>query len=594
MQIYDLKSNAQPPKRITKRKAHIIGGGIAGLSAAVYLIHDIHMPGENITIYDALSIAGGSMDGSGNANRGYSCRGERELETKMECLWDICSKVPSLRNPGNTVLDDVWQFNYEHPIHNNYRLVVQGKSIPCHDFSMDDQCLQAMQHVLFCDEQELADKTIADVFPESFFSTNLWLTFHNMLAFKTYHSAMEAKRYFRRFTHFMPESDYLNGLVHTDMNEYDAIIKPIVEYLKNSGVNFSLNTEITDILMTNDHNTVTGLTYRQTNKDGNIPVRVEDMVFFTNGSMTQNSTLGDMHTIAKTNRDTEERGCFTVWEKLATKDEKFGHPDKFISNIDLSKFETFFLTITDYPEFYDRLEQVSGVPIGTNGIMSCPESSWDISYFAYHKPYFPSQPANVQVGFGYGLWGERCGNYIKKAMCDCTGEEIITEFLYHFGMLDLKDELIKHTKIETCMMPYITSQFMPRELNDRPKVIPDGCTNLAFIGQFVETPADAVFTVETSCRTGMQAAYALSGVEKKPLEVAPTFYDLRYIIGQLKKIQNIDGKITAKDLPKINPLKIKETEQTLLNLLNNIEDYPSSFPGRELPEGYHPFGTRKK
>ncbi|MGN1418079.1 MAG: hypothetical protein ACI4W6_01990, partial [Acutalibacteraceae bacterium] len=89
------------------------------------------------------------------------------------------------------------------------------------------------------------------------------------------------------------------------------------------------------------------------------------------------------------------------------------------------------------------------------------------------------------------------------------------------------------------------------------------------------------FTVETSCRTGMYAAYALSEVEKKSLEVAPTFYDLHYIIGQLKKIQNIDGDITSKNLPKINPLKLKEVEKQLLNLINGIEKYPSLFPGKE-------------
>jgi oleate hydratase len=168
-------------------------------------------------------------------------------------------------------------------------------------------------------------------------------------------------------------------------------------------------------------------------------------------------------------------------------------------------------------------------------------------------------------------------------MCECNGDEIMTELLFHFGMLDLKVELLAHTYVSTCMMPYITSQFMPREIADRPKVVPEGCTNLGFIGQFVETPEDAVFTVETSCRTGMYAAYALSGVEKKSIEVAPTFYDLRYIIGQLKKVQNIEGEITSKDLPRINPLKIKETEKEILRLINQIEAYPSLFPGKEMP-----------
>ena len=584
MKIYDLKYNAHAPKGIESRHAYIIGGGIAGLSAAIYLVDDIHMPGENITILEEMNVVGGSMDGTGNAKTGYLCRGERELEPNMECLWNICSKVPSLRHPGRTVLDDVWDYNYHHPLHNEYRLVVEGKSIPCHDFSMDEACVQALLKVLFCNEKELEGKTIADVFPESFFHGNLWLTFHNMLAFKQYHSAIEAKRYFRRFTHFMPESDYEHGILHTDLNEFDAMILPIIKWLESKGVQFKTGLSVKEILMTADNNTVTGLRYEVVNKEYTLPVEAKDMVFFTNGSMSQNSAFGDNTTVAATNRSTEDRGVFSVWEKLAARDPKFGRPEVFISDIDKTKWMSFFPTITDCPEFYDRIAAASGRPIGESGIISFPESNWDISYIPYHAPYFPNQPENVQVGWGYGLWGERTGNYIKKPMCDCTGEEIMTELLYHFGMLDLKDELLKHTYISTCMMPYITSQFMPRHIADRPTVVPDGCTNLAFIGQYVETPSDAVFTVETSCRTGMYAAYALSGVEKEPVEVAPTFYDLRYIVGQLKKVQNIEGDITAKDLPKINPLKLKETERELLTLINEVEPYPSLYPGKEPPE----------
>lgn len=583
MKVYDLKYNAKAPEGIERRNAYIIGGGIAGLSAAVHLVDDIHMPGKKITILEAMNEIGGSMDGTGNAKTGYLCRGERELEPNMECLWNICAKVPSLRHPGRTVLDDVWDFNYVYPLHNEYRLVVKGKAIPCHDFSMDEACMQALLKVLFCNEKELEGKTIADVFPESFFHGNLWNTFHTMLAFKQYHSAMEAKRYFRRFTHFMPESDYEHGILHTDLNEYDAIILPIIKYLESKGVTFQTGTKVTEIVMSDDNNVVTALKMVSGGNERTISVREEDMVFFTNGSMTQNSTFGDNQTVAPTIRDTADRGVFTVWEKLSARDAKFGNPAVFLSDIDKTKNVTFFPTITDCPEFYERLAQVSGRPIGTNGIISFPESNWDLSYIAYHAPYFPNQPENVQVGWGYGLWGERDGNYIKKPMCDCTGDEIMTELLYHLDMLDLKDKLLSHTYVSTCMMPYITSQFMPRHIADRPKVVPDGCRNLAFIGQYVETPADAVFTVETSCRTGMYAAYALSGVEKKPLEVAPTFYDLRYIIGQLKKVQHIEGDITAKDLPKVNPFKLKEMEKEALALLNEIEPYPSLYPGKEPP-----------
>ena len=180
-----------------------------------------------------------------------------------------------------------------------------------------------------------------------------------------------------------------------------------------------------------------------------------------------------------------------------------------------------------------------------------------------------------------GLYGEHTGDYIKKPMCDCTGNEIMTEILYHLGMLDMKDDLLAHSYISTCMMPYITSQFMPRKIADRPKIVPDGCTNLAFIGQYVETPEDAVFTVETSVRTAMQAVYSLTKVDKDPIEVYPTRYDMRYILAGIKKQANVD-KLTIKDLPKIDPNKIEDFQKLLVDFLNNnIEPMPSLYPGRE-------------
>ena len=62
---------------------------------------------------------------------------------------------------------------------------------------------------------------------------------------------------------------------------------------------------------------------------------------------------------------------------------------------------------------------------------------------------------------------------------------------------------------------------------------------------------------------------------------------------QIKKIQNNDGPITKDNLPKINPFKLRATEKALLELINSIEDYPDIFPGKELPEGYHRFGTKR-
>ena len=80
------------------------------------------------------------------------------------------------------------------------------------------------------------------------------------------------------------------------------------------------------------------------------------------------------------------------------------------------------------------------------------------------------------------------------------------------------------------MMPYITAFFMPRTKGDRPDVIPDGCVNFAFLGQFADTPRDTVFTTEYSVRTAMEAVYGLLGVDRGVPEVWGSVYDIRELL----------------------------------------------------------------
>jgi oleate hydratase len=70
------------------------------------------------------------------------------------------------------------------------------------------------------------------------------------------------------------------------------------------------------------------------------------------------------------------------------------------------------------------------------------------------------------------------------------------------------------------MMPYDTAHFMPRKNSDRPRVVPPGSTNLAFIGQFVEIPDECSFLVEASIRAAMIGIYTLLDVQR---EVPPIY-----------------------------------------------------------------------
>ena len=272
-------------------------------------------------------------------------------------------------------------------------------------------------------------------------------------------------------------------------------------------------------------------------------------MFFTNGSLTQNATTGDTHSAPKFDREITNRGCFTVWEHLAARDPKFGRPAAFISHVESSNWMSFFPTITGDPTFYDYIEKKTGDKAGTGGAITIVDSSWKISFVLYGR-YFPDQPANVNVFWGDGQCSDKKGDFIKKTMRECTGAEIFSELLYHCGLEDNILGILAHSTVSTSMMPYITSQFMPRKISDRPKVIPEGCVNLAFIGQFVELPGDVVFTVETSVRTAMMAVWGLTGLNKPMIPMHEPVYDLRVIVSSLKATLGID-EITPQTLKAI-------------------------------------------
>jgi hypothetical protein len=108
MRNYD-RINARPPAGIEGKRAHILGGGIAGLAAAAFLVDDAHVPAANVTNDEALDVTGGAMDAGGDAKTGYKPRGYRELHASHECLWYLCSKVPSIHTPGLTNLDETYK-----------------------------------------------------------------------------------------------------------------------------------------------------------------------------------------------------------------------------------------------------------------------------------------------------------------------------------------------------------------------------------------------------------------------------------------------------------------------------------------------------
>jgi oleate hydratase len=71
---------------------------------------------------------------------------------------------------------------------------------------------------------------------------------------------------------------------------------------------------------------------------------------------------------------------------------------------------------------------------------------------------------------------------------------------------------------------------MKRAAGDRPRVVPEGCTNLGLIGQFVETRNDIIFTMEASIRTARIGVYKLLNIPKQAPDISQTQYDIRNML----------------------------------------------------------------
>ena len=488
------------------------------------MIRDGDVPGDHITIFEAESLAGGSLDGAGDPDKGYSLRGGRMLTTdNYECTWDLFKTIPSLGDRATTVFEETLAFNEKHTSNAMARLVDRRRArVPVRSmgFSMTDR-LELLK-LSRADEADMGDSRITDWLSPAFFDTEFWFMWVTTFAFQPWHSAVEFRRYLHRFLLEFSRIETLGGVKRTVYNQYDSLVRPLQAWLEAKGVRFMMNCVVTalDHVELNNQLVVTGIhTVRQDREEvqvSGIEVGEGDLVFLQNGSMTDSSSLGSM-TEAPSQRFKSESGSWALWERLARDRAGFGRPAAFNTCVAQSNWESFTVTLKNR-SFFAEMERFSGNEAGTGGLVTFKDSNWLMSIVLAHQPHFIDQPADVQVFWGYGLFPDRVGNFVPKPMADCNGAEILQELCGHLRF-DLAT--VATANCIPCRMPYITSMFMPRLPGDRPLPVPEGSRNLAFVSQFVELQDDVVFTVEYSIRAAQTAVYQLLGIAREVPPVTP-------------------------------------------------------------------------
>lgn len=560
-----------------KKKAIMIGAGLSNMAAAVYLIQEGKWSGDQITFYALDNY--GSNDGSPtqdvkddywNKNhpmenqKGYIARGGRMLNYRTYVdLMDLLDWVPSMTEPGLTAAEDTRQFDAAHPTYDKARLLTGGQGIvDGGKLGLNNKSRKLLtQLIMMPDSQEekLDNITIADYFKDNteFFESNFWFMWETTFAFRTRSSAQELRRYMHQMIYEFTQIEHLVGVNRTRYNQYESIMKPLINYLEKEGCHIVLNRRVVDWKFKDskmqDEITVTGLHMVNTKTDENefVPVDDDTAVIFTNGSITDSATLGDFNTPAAENMD--YGAASSLWKKASDHFYNLGNPDKFFADRDASEWVSFTLTTKNHLFLNEIARITTQEPgnalnsfISTEPVTPLGQKDVTMSIVVHHQPHFTSQKPNETVLWGYFLYPRRHGEIIDKPYIEMTGKEMLQELIGQLSKVDPgpinisdKEEEIMDSVIN-CIpvyMPYASALFNNRAKSDRPKVIPKHSTNLAFTGEFVEQPYQMIFTENSAVRSGEIAAFHFAGIPMSRLVKTPRYdKDVKTLLRAAKKM----------------------------------------------------------
>ena len=560
-----------------KKKAIMIGAGLSNMAAAVYLIQEGKWSGDQITFYALDNY--GSNDGSPtqdvkddywNKNhpmenqKGYIARGGRMLNYRTYVdLMDLLDRVPSMTEPCLTAAEDTRQFDAAHPTYDKARLLTGGQGIvDGGKLGLNNKSRKLLtQLIMMPDSQEekLDNITIADYFKDNteFFESNFWFMWETTFAFRTRSSAQELRRYMHQMIYEFTQIEHLVGVNRTRYNQYESIMKPLINYLEKEGCHIVLNRRVVDWKFKDskmqDEITVTGLHMVNTKTDENefVPVDNDTAVIFTNGSITDSATLGDFNTPAAENMD--YGAASSLWKNASDHFYNLGNPDKFFADRDASEWVSFTLTTKNHLFLNEIARITTQEPgnalnsfISTEPVTPLGQKDVTMSIVVHHQPHFTSQKPNETVLWGYFLYPRRHGEIIDKPYIEMTGKEMLQELIGQLSKVDPgpinisdKEEEIMDSVIN-CIpvyMPYASALFNNRAKSDRPKVIPKHSTNLAFTGEFVEQPYQMIFTENSAVRSGEIAAFHFAGIPMSRLVKTPRYdKDVKTLLRAAKKM----------------------------------------------------------
>ena len=518
-------------------KAHIVGGGFGGLAAAAYLIRNAGMSGHDITIYEAEDRLGGAFSLSGSAATGYILPAGSVFDAEFRCTFDLLASIPSVSDPARSVKDDFFTFNDHYPFRDRTHIIGRdGRIVHSPHFGLSVRDRLALLRLAVTPEVMLEGRRIEEFFRPGFFVTEFWLLWTTIMGPLPKHSAMEMRRYMNRFLPLLPDLSDMSNILRTRFDQYEAIIEPMVAWLRPRGVIFLTGAFVSDISFAPlpGRITVSRLDYERNVEATSVAIAPEDVVLLTLGSQVADVSTGSMTEAPRSRRGGR---AWLLWQRLAGGRTDFGNPDVFFgpTRVPDTQWVTFTVTTTG-TEFFDQMIALTGSEPGSGGLVTLKDSSWLITLTIFHQPEVTTQPSSTRLWWGYLLYPGRTGDFVKKPGIACTGADILEEVLRQLRFERQLDAIMATSVCIPSALPYVNSVWMPRRRGDQPATIPEGATNLGFIGQFAEVPKEVAFTIEYSARTAWEAIHRLLRRGPAPPPVYQGQYDPAALFAALKTL----------------------------------------------------------
>ena len=166
---YEAFAHPEKPKDVDKNLVNIIGTGLAGLTAAFYLVRDGQMKGKHIHLLEKLELSGGSCDGRGCDKRLLHAREPpvKWITTSRSCgylptrssmkprEYSAWTSITGLISTTRTILFAAPTVNRGEDAHTDKK------------FLLDKNSTMALSKLFLTPEKDLENKKISDVLPAS-------------------------------------------------------------------------------------------------------------------------------------------------------------------------------------------------------------------------------------------------------------------------------------------------------------------------------------------------------------------------------------------------------------------------------------------